>query len=409
MAVAYKNNKWYIVHSQKIIVNGVKTYPKKWIPTNVTDEKDKKLARKEEKKYLENLEKGLEYDPNLTVYGLSQIWMEQHVKSAVKPKAKATQIFYQNRLDIYIIPTIGAKLIRKLSVDDLDEVLRQCAENDKIDTTLRSVYATMSAMFAWGKSKRKIETNLMEYVDRPVVAEREYTLLVPEDIPKFLQAIMTPKRFETKYARDQKFMYHTMFLVELTTALRIDELCGIRETDIDFEKKVLSIRQQVVSPGTSPEFGPAKDRREKRPDRLPLTDTVIEALQDEIEHKAKKKAIAKEKGWGWREYGLVFTNKTGGPVDSKNLNTRILKSILKTAGLPPMKFHELRHSVLTILANLNEDPNAICDLARHADMNFLKKTYLHKNVESQRTISKKLEEIVIAPEKKTEESTAKEA
>jgi hypothetical protein len=42
-----------------------------------------------------------------------------------------------------------------------------------------------------------------------------------------------------------------------------------------------------------------------------------------------------------------------------------------------MKFHNLRHSVLTILADMNEDPNAICNLARHADQNFMNKTYLH--------------------------------
>jgi integrase len=397
MAVTYKNNKWYIVHSHSIIVDGAKKYTHKWIPTNATD---KPSAKKEEEKYLDNLSKGIIIDPNLTVFELSKMWMEQHVKSPVKPKAKATQIFYQDRLDTYIIPVIGTKLIRKLSVDDLDRVLIECAEGGGIDTTLRSVYATMSAMFAWGKSKRKIEANLMEYVDRPAVAEREYTLLTAEDIPKFLEAILIPKKFETTYACDQKHMYHTMFLVEFTTALRIDELCGIRETDIDFKNKVLYVRQQVVSPGTNPEFGPAKDRRDKRPDKLPLADTVVKALQSEIEYKAKKKAIAEKKGLSWQEYDLVFTNKTGGPIDSKNLNTRILKSILKAADLPPMKFHELRHSVLTILADLNEDPNAICDLARHADINFLKKTYLHKNVEAQRSVSKRLEEIATAPSDK---------
>ena len=254
MAVAEKNGKWYIVHSRTIIENGAKKYIKKWIPTNATD---KKSAEKEEEQYLEKYARGIEIDPNLTVFELSKMWMGQHVKSEVKPKAKATQVFYQDRLDTYIIPGIGAKKIRKLTVDDLDEVLALCAKNGGIDTTLRSVYATMSAMFGWAKSKRKIEENLMEYVDRPEVAEREYTLLNPKDIPKFLEAILIPEKFETNEARDLRLMYHTMFLTELTTALRIDELCGIREKDIDFKNKILHVRQQVVKAGANPEFGPA--------------------------------------------------------------------------------------------------------------------------------------------------------
>lgn len=393
MAVAEKNGKWYIIHSRPTVENGKKVYKKKWIPTNAAD---KKSALKEEETFLKKHTRGIELDPNMSIYDLSKQWIEQHVKSEVKPLAKATQIFYQDRLDTYIIPLIGAKKVRKLTIDDLDEVLSDCAAEGGIDTTLRSVYATMSAMFSWAKSKRKIEENLMEYVDRPTIADRDYVLLQKEDIPKLLQAILTPSKFETKEARDQRLMYHTMFLVEFTTALRIDELCGIRETDIDFNNKILHVRQQVVKCGSNPEFGPVKDRRNKRYDKLPLADKVIEALKIELNYKTEKKLTAIKKGLPWTEYELIFTNRTGGPVDSKNLNTRIFKSALIKAGLPGMKFHNLRHSVLTILAEMNEDPNAICSLARHADFNFLKKQYLHTSVEAQRSVSKKLEEITIA-------------
>jgi integrase len=392
VAVTFKDGTWYIIHSRIAIENGAKKYYKKWIPTSATNEED---AKKEEDKYKEKYTRGIKIDPNLTVYELSKMWMEQHVKSKVDPRAESTTRFYQDKLDTHVIPEIGAKKIRKLTIDDLDEVLAVCAEKGGKDTTLRGVYATMNAMFNWAKSKRKIDDNLMQYVDRPAVAEREYILLEASDIPKFLDSVIVPNKFETKYARDQRYMYYTMFLVEFTTALRIDELCGIRETDIDFNNKILHVRQQVNKPGKNPEFGPVKDRKNKRPDKIPLPDMVIEAIMRELSIKEEKRIKAESKAPGsWTEYGLIFTNSTGGPIDSKNLNTRILKGILKTAGLPRMKFHNLRHSVITILADMNEDPNAICDLARHADLNFLKKTYIHKGVESQRSASRKLEKIV---------------
>lgn len=402
MAVAEKDGHWYIVESRPVIEDGKKKYKNKWIPIEATNEED---AKEEERQYKEDKDQGLVFDPNLTVHELSKIWMEKHVRSPVKPLAESTAIFYQDKLDTWILPEIGAKMIRKLTVNDLDEVLASCAKKGGIDTTLRGVYATMSAMFNWGKKKRKIKKTLMDTVDRPELAERELTVINPEDFPKLLQAVLTSGKFDTKYVQFQRRMYHTMFLTELTTALRIDELCGIREKDIDFDRKILHVRQQVTKAGSHPEFGPAKDRKNKLADAIPLADVVVEALRDELDAKKVKRAEAKLKGREWKECGLVFTNATGGPVDSKNLNTRTLKAALKIARLPLVSFHDLRHSVITALAEMGEDPNAMADLARHKDINFMTKTYVHKRkdkrVEAQRGASKKLESFV-APGKVVE-------
>lgn len=403
MATAEKNGRWYIVESRPVIIDGKKVYKQKWIPTEATNKEE---ADEMERNYKKKRSRGIKVDPNMTVYQLSQTWMERHVKSPVKPLAEATQNFYQDNLDNHIIPVIGAKLIRKLTIDDLDDVLITCAKKGGEDTTLRAVYSTMSAMFNWAESKRLIDESLMEYVDRPEVAEREYVLLQAEDIPKLLNAVLTPNKSDTKYAIDQRTTYYRMFLVELTTALRIDELCGMMVKDIDFDRKIYHVRTQVVKAGSKPKFGPAKDRKYKLPDIIPLADMVIEELKDEIEYNKIKKAEAEKKGLKWTEYGLVFTNRTGGPIDSKNLNTRTFKTALKKAGLPPMKFHNLRHSVLTILTENNEDPNVICNLARHADYNYLKSRYLHKtsrNIEAQRSASRTLEALV-----KSEVASAKE-
>ena len=148
--------------------------------------------------------------------------------------------------------------------------------------------------------------------------------------------------------------------------------------------------------GSAPQFGPAKERDNEKADVIPLTDATLEAIKDELKAKQNKKIEAEKAGSGWTEYELVFTNKFGGPVDSKNLNTRTFKAALKKAGLPPMKFHSLRHSVLTILANGNEDLNAICNLARHKDINFFRNRYLHPDVESQRPAVEALEKLLPA-------------
>jgi integrase len=50
-----------------------------------------------------------------------------------------------------------------------------------------------------------------------------------------------------------------------------------------------------------------------------------------------------------RAYGLVFTTGFGRPVDGNNLRTRSIARLLDRAGLPPMRFHALRHAAATLL------------------------------------------------------------
>lgn len=384
MAVAFKNGRWYIVHSTgKKLPSG--NYEYKWIPTVAAT--DKKSAQKEEEKFLANLKKGIHVDPEMLVKDLFALWMEKHVKAEKDPKAISTQKWYQDKIDTHIIPVIGDIRVIKLTILDLDEVLNVCAKNGGRDTTLQGVYRTMSACFGWATKKRVIDENLMLYIDKPSLAEREYVLLKSTDFPKFIEAAKNAandnKFGDTKYAKLMQETYYVMFLVELTTGMRADELCGLREEDLFFEEKYIYIRQQVERAGTNPTFSPTKGKRMRK---VPMADLVAEALRLELERKKERKRNSPK----WTEYGLVFTNRYGGPIDSGHLDTRVLKRILKVAGLPPMRFHNLRHSVGTALAEANEDPNAICDLLGHSDPYFTKRQYIHAGIKSQQNASKKL-------------------
>ncbi len=46
----------------------------------------------------------------------------------------------------------------------------------------------------------------------------------------------------------------------------------------------------------------------------------------------------------WREQGLVFPNTVGTPMDYTNLLSRHFKPLPRRAGLPNIRFHDLRHS-----------------------------------------------------------------
>ncbi len=79
----------------------------------------------------------------------------------------------------------------------------------------------------------------------------------------------------------------------------------------------------------------------------------------------------------WQDNGLVFTNLTGGPLDAQNIVNRSYKPLLKRAGLPAIRFHDLRHSCLSLLAQRGEPIRDLQALAGHATAAFTLQRYTH--------------------------------
>ncbi len=86
-----------------------------------------------------------------------------------------------------------------------------------------------------------------------------------------------------------------------------------------------------------------KTRQSRRTIALPAV--VVDALQH---HKAKKSQERLLAGTRWHETGLVFTSTIGTPIEVGNLRRHFWK-LLEKAGLPRMRFHDLRHSCASLL------------------------------------------------------------
>jgi integrase len=75
--------------------------------------------------------------------------------------------------------------------------------------------------------------------------------------------------------------------------------------------------------------------------------------------------------------GLAFATGKGTPLDAQNIVNRHFKPLLKRAGLPPVRFHDLRHSCLSLLAQRGEPIRDLQALAGHATAAFTLGRYTH--------------------------------
>ena len=122
--------------------------------------------------------------------------------------------------------------------------------------------------------------------------------------------------------------WHDFFYLEITTGLRQGELCGLMWTDFDEKKGTLTIRRTLHrKDGGGYYVGDTKTGAGRRIITLPPS--TVQLLAER-----KKKSISQ-----W-----IFHNpiRPEDPV-MPNSGYHRMKKIMKDAGLPNMRFHDLRH------------------------------------------------------------------
>jgi integrase len=73
---------------------------------------------------------------------------------------------------------------------------------------------------------------------------------------------------------------------------------------------------------------------------------------------------------------FVFTGETCRPLDPRNVN-RVYKKLLQTAGLPNLRFHDLRHTCATLLLAQGVHPKEVQEILGHSDIRMTMDIYGH--------------------------------
>ena len=82
-------------------------------------------------------------------------------------------------------------------------------------------------------------------------------------------------------------------------------------------------------------------------------------------------------GSAWTDMDLVFPNCVGRPMEARNLTRRMFKPLLERAGLPEIRFHDLRHTAATLLLRKSVHPKMVSEMLGHGSIGLTLDTYSH--------------------------------
>ena len=184
-------------------------------------------------------------------------------------------------------------------------------------------------------------------------------------------------------ARDDRL--EALYVLAILTGLREGELLGLRWEDVDLESRVLRVQQQLVRTKRGLIFGRPKNDRGRV---VKLATTAIAALRRHRKRQLEERVKA---GSLWQESGLVFTTTVCTPIDASNLPRYHLYPLLERAGLPRVRFHDLRHTFATIMLQNGEHPKVVQEMLGHANISETMDTYSHVLPDMQSDAMKRLD------------------
>jgi hypothetical protein len=153
-----------------------------------------------------------------------------------------------------------------------------------------------------------------------------------------------------------------LFAVTMYCGFRRDEVLGLTWAEVEPDEGVAYVRQTASGSGPKSDAGTRV---------VPLPTTAIEAL------KAWRKVhVADRLAWGpdWLDSGRVFTREDGSEVPAQWTSTRF-EILAYRAGLPPVRFHDLRHGTASLMKAARIDTKIISALG-HSRTSFTDSQYV---------------------------------
>ena len=375
-----------------------------FVPTTAGTEKRVRLygptreeVRKKLTKLLEQADQGIPVAAeSWTLEEYLTYWLKHVVSVERRPK---TLQGYEGVVRRYLIPELGKKRLGKLSGRDVRQALTrvretcQCCRNGwDADREVPQCCAKRPPECCG----ERLPVRMVQFIHavlRNALGSAVREEIVPRNVAK-LVTVSTPKykinrgltvtqaREVLKAARDERL--YALYVLALCLGLRRGELLGLRCDDVDLAGEVLEITQTLQRVGGRLRFVPPKTDRSER--AVPLPEICVDALR---EHRERQKAERADAWPEWDENGLVFPSRRGTPLEPDNLR-RSWGRIRKAAGVEGGRFHDTRHTCVSLLLAMGVPPHVVREIVGHSDIDVTMTIYAHAALDDKRAALRKL-------------------
>jgi integrase len=299
-------------------------------------------------------------------------WLEHVIAPHRRPK---TYELYEMSVRLYLKPALGTAPLTRLSAARLQAFLNGQLASGRSVRQVQIMRTVLSSALSRAMREELLIRNVARLVELPSWQRQPFSPWSAIEARMFLVA-----------ARDDPL--YPAFVLLLLYGLRRGEVLGLRWADVDAEDGVIRIRQQIQRTNGELRLGTVKTIAGRR--TLPLLKLASDVLSIRREVQA---ADRQQLDAVWQDNGLIFTTKTGRPIEPRNL-LRSFRRICEQHDLRVVKAHHLRHTTATLLKNLGVPARDAQLILGHSRLAITQEIYTHEDIQAQRDALTKLGDVL---------------
>lgn len=275
-------------------------------------------------------------------------WLEEIKRPG--PLKPLSYVVYRDILDLHLIPALGHLAIGRLTPQHVQRLYTEKSAEGLSPSSIHRIHAVLHGALKLAVEWNLVARNVCDVVKPPQPGKKEYRVLSKDEAKQLL-------------ATAAGHWLEPVLILAITTGMRLGEILALRWQDIDFEQKLLVVRHTVAYvKDIGMQEGTPKTSKSHAAIALP--GITLSALS---QHRATHPAVPS---------ALVFCRPSGAYY-TQSIVRWDFERLLVQAGLPHIRFHDLRHSAATFLLGMGVPMKIVQDILRHSNISMTADTYSH--------------------------------
>jgi integrase len=278
------------------------------------------------------------------------------IRGTVRP---STWQRYGDHVRLHLTPTLGRVKLTALTPSQCQRAYAALLDRGLAPGTVKRAHATLRRALNQAVRWRVLAVNPAAMAEPPRLVRRDMTTLDAAQARALLDA-----------ASDDRL--EALWVLALTTGMRRGELLALRWRDVDLDAGYLTVTGTVArAPGEGMVRAEPKTARSRR--RVELSRAAVVALR-------RRHALSIEERFAaanlWQDRDVVLSTVLGGYLDFTSL-AEAFRELLARADLPPIRFHDLRHTAATLMLARGVHPKIASEMLGHSTVAITLDLYSH--------------------------------
>ena len=321
-------------------------------------------------------------------------WLEHWLDNIAAPKVRPTTLrVYRGLVANQIIPKVGHHRLDRLQPEHVERMYAELLAAELSPATVLQVHRVLSRALKVATQRGRVARNVCTLVDAPSVVHVEVQPLTADEARRVLRAAEGVRN-------------SARWSVALALGTRQGEALGLSWDAVDLDARTLRVREALqrvpyrhgcAGASCGKRAASCKERELDLPTgfkvkrrlhgglvivepksaagqrTITLPRQLVDALRQQRTAQIQERLAAANV---WEDYGLVFTQPNGRPLQARADNTE-WHSLLTASKVRKAKLHDARHTAATVMLTMGVPARVVMQILGHSQISLTLGTYSH--------------------------------